>query len=329
MLAGCGTSMGAPKGASMLDLWGETVAGEEALVDVLKTVHHDEASKDIEELLSRCDAFLQLQDDSTIKAFREATLRKLLLRCRRVGTDRNGRSAHQTLLRRLARRRARDSRFKLFTTNYDMCFERAASDLGLIPIDGFSFAAPRHFDPRFFEYDIVKRGDGSDSAAYVPGVFLYYKLHGSVDWGTENGQTVAGGEPADARIIYPARTKFQRSYDQPHLELMARFLAALRDPNSCLVVAGFGFNDDHLTGPILSAVETNPSFRLLVVDPQAETNITDRKTHWQKLDDLSRTADVTFVSATFADFVSQIPDLRALSPAEQLERQVQSIAGRR
>ena len=42
----------------------------------------------------------------------------------------------------------------MFTTNYELCFERSASELGLVALDGFSFFEPRRFDPRYFEYDI-------------------------------------------------------------------------------------------------------------------------------------------------------------------------------
>ena len=37
---------------------------------------------------------------------------------------------HTRFLQRLSKRRIRDSRLKLFTTNYDLCFEKAAAFLG-------------------------------------------------------------------------------------------------------------------------------------------------------------------------------------------------------
>jgi len=35
-------------------------------------------------------------------------------------------------------------------------------------------------------------------------------------------------------------------------------------------VTGFGFNDDHLSEPILAAVRTNPHLRLIIINPSAD-----------------------------------------------------------
>ena len=43
--------------------------------------------------------------------------------------------------------------------------------------------------------------------------------------------------------------------------------SALREPDTAVIVSGFGFHDDHLARPILSAVEANLSLRLIVCDP--------------------------------------------------------------
>lgn len=62
-------------------------------------------------------------------------------------------------------------------------------------------------------------------------------------------------------MIFPAKGKYQQSYIQPHLELIAKFLQGLRDPNICLITSGFGFNDDHLSEPIYAALQSNPAFK--------------------------------------------------------------------
>jgi hypothetical protein len=75
----------------------------------------------IEEFLSRCDAFLQVNKDTDVSNF-VGDCKKVIL----------------------------DPRLKIFTTNYDLCFERAAGDLGLVVIDGFSFMQLRNYDSPFF-----------------------------------------------------------------------------------------------------------------------------------------------------------------------------------
>lgn len=289
---------------------------------------HPETNENIEDLLSRCDAHLLLREDRKVKEFRLRAIAKVLELCRdRAPLERL--EHHKDFLRKLARRRARDSRLKLFTTNYDLCFEAAAGAVSMVPIDGFSFSQPRRFDPRFFEYDIVRRDGVSESSSFVPGVFHYYKIHGSVDWAVRDGKAeINPGVSADAAgIVYPARAKYQRTFEQPHLEIVAQYLAALRQPNTCLLVIGFGFADDHLTRPILSALETNPHFRMIVADPVAEKRLAqDTEGNWPQLASLSQRTDLTFINAKFDELVPLIPDLSALSPAQELARAIQKVA---
>ncbi len=324
--SGTSTEAGYP---SMPDLWTEA-QGLKGINESRAAVSYRDGDN-IEEFLSKCDAFSELNpDDESVCAVRRLTLEMILKRCR-ASMDSSKLVAHQELLKRVARRRARDSRVKLFTTNYDLCFEFAAADLGLVPIDGFSFSQPRRFDPRFFDFDIVKRTSASESVAFIQGVFQYYKLHGSVDWSSRRGRIEIDPQVGanDACLIYPARAKFQRSYQQPHLELMARYLATLREHNTCLVVLGFGFADEHLYAPILAALRANPHFRLIVVSRTIDKKLEAAKSDspYLQLRELARHADVSFVAASFTEFVTLIPDLAALSPAHELEAAVLRVTG--
>lgn len=338
ILAGSGTSL-CVGGPSMSKLWSECVGdvAVEPTKTVLGVLRYGSAAteRNIEELLSRCDALLQVNpDNKDVLAFRKRAIETILHECRKPGKDpSHDLNAHKDFLRRLARRRARDPRLRLFTTNYDLCFETAAGALGLVALDGFSFSQPRRFDPRFFEYDLVRRGaNPSDATAYVAGVFQYLKLHGSVDWAMTPETTVVDAEVDASRacLIYPATTKFRLSFQQPHLELMAQYLAALREPSTCLLVIGFGFNDAHVTEPLLAAMETNPHFRAVIVSPNVEnhSSIPKADTCWPRLVNLiERGADISLVAADFPGFVRLVPDLKALNPAEQLQRAVKTIAG--
>ncbi len=336
ILTGLGTSRHVD-GPDMKDLWQACVGveGEARPTAVLEAVKYgqDDGEQNIEELLSRCDALLQVDPESPgVAAFRSTALTKILDLCRQPGGDSARLEVHREFLRRLSRRRARDPRLKLFTTNYDRCFEVAAGELGLVVVDGFSFSDPRRFDPRFFDYDIVTRSSSSEDAlALIPGLFRYYKLHGSVDWRLAGGGVVVDPEveAQDAALIYPASTKFRISYQQPHLELTAQYLAALRQPNTCLIAVGFGFNDEHLSEPIIAALESNPHLRVVVVSPGGERKMEEGSGNeaWSKLTALAgRGADVGFVGASFEAFVSLIPDLRAMSPAEHLAHAVSRVA---
>lgn len=340
VLAGSGTSLGAVGGPSMWDLWKRCVGEDGARVEeaelVISTTGYDIASEgeNIEGLLSRCEAYLLVHEEECVRVFVKSAKKTILEMCTEfiVSPSEGQLEAHRMFLHRLSRRRARDSRLKLFTTNYDLAFEKTASRLGMVGIDGFSFTQPRCFNPRFFAYDIVRRPlNGGGGGTPLEGVFHLCKLHGSVNWArTKDGaiEVKAQPDPDEACIIYPATGKYRQSYVQPHLELVSQYLAALREPNTCIIVVGFGFNDDHLAEPIISAVQSNPHLRLVVVDPyaskKAEENSTENR-HWNQLRAEAVREDVLLVNATFGEFAELIPELQALTPAQQIARGLKEL----
>jgi hypothetical protein len=345
VLAGSGTSLGEVGGPSMWHLWDHCVnqnAGEsgkdrtksEVAGKVIQRIEfNDGDDENIEALLSRCEAWLQIHpDDQEVKTFITESKKTILAKCTEFLND-DKLEPHRTFVRKLSGRHNRNPRLKIFTTNYyDLCFERAAALQGLIVIDGFSFIQPRRFDPLNFTYDIVRRPRSiEEHAAYLDGVFHLLKLHGSVNWERDsdnNAITQKGNPDAEkACLIYPARGKYQQSYVQPHLELVSQFFASLREPNTCVIVAGFGFNDDHLSEPMLAAIKSNPNLKFIVVDPNAEASAEGTKSsasrYWKELYELAKNdADVWLLNANFSQFVSRIPDLKALSRAQKLEQAV-------
>lgn len=342
VLAGSGTSLGPVGGPSMADLWNFVKANEDGvdklkpLENVAKKVKYNikQEHPNIEHFLSRCDAFLQVnEDDKEVKDCAEACKKIIIEKCD-FELNEGLINSHATFLHRLSRRRVRDSRLKIFTTNYDLCFEYAAGKQGLIVLDGFSFTLPRHYDPRFFNYDIVRRPrSGEDLGSYLEGVFKLYKLHGSVNWARSGSAIEVKEKPSseEACLIYPAKNKYQQSYLQPHLELIAQYLASLREPNTCVIVTGYGFNDDHLSEPILSAVKSNPHLRLILTDRSVDEKLSGAKQaspYWDSFKELAmKGEDIWFIKASFQDVANLIPDLRSLTPAERLVRDLQSVTG--
>lgn len=349
VLAGSGTSLGPiTKGPSMRTLWdycvnanpgtgAATQTVSPAAAKVIADIGYDTAAEkeNIEALLSRCEAYLQVNTSADVTTFITESKKVILDKCSEFIdlADANQLAAHRTFLHRLSRRRVRDSRLKLFTTNYDLCFETAAGKQGLVVLDGFSFTQPRQFDPRFFLYDIVRRPTtGDEVGTPLEGVFHIYKLHGSVNWSrkAENEIEVEPKPtPDSACLIYPAKGKYQQSYVQPHLELVSQYFSVLREPNTCLIVTGFGFNDDHLSEPILAAVRTNPHLRLIIVNPSADdltARPKEKNKYWETLFSLTKQGeDVWLINANFGDFAEMIPDLKSLTPAQRLTRDIKHL----
>lgn len=330
VLSGSGCSLNAG-GPSMGKLWKEIVGSptNKKATKVAEETGYDLDNHNIEDFLSHIEAWLSVSENSDVKDFLDEAKNTILRLCSSFIADRPL-TAHEIMLHRLSRRRSRDQRLKLFTTNYDLCFEKAAASIGAVAIDGFSFMAPRRYDPRYFDYDIVRRPrSGDHHANYLEGLFLYYKLHGSVNWKRSKDGVVEEGEPSgeNACLIYPARGKYQQSYNQPYLESISQYLAAFREPNTCILIVGFGFNDDHLSEPLLSAIRSNPNLRVLVADPllkQKSESGSLNRIQTEIFEQSSAGEDIWLINADFEQFSISIPDLKSLTPAERLWNMVQS-----
>lgn len=329
VLAGSGTSLGQANGPSMADLWEAcTTLGD--FNDVTQALQFDTGNKNIEDLLSSAESYLQVypNSDSHISRFLRNAKGKILSLCTDFDPDLN---AHKLFLSKLSARRPYSPRVKLFTTNYDTCFETAASSLGQIIIDGFSFNIPRTYDPRYFDYDVLRGYNSVDGTPVLQeGVIRLYKLHGSVNW-ERHQQSIRIADKPDADkvcIIYPAKEKYQQSYIQPHLELISQYLVSLRQPETCVLIIGFGLNDNHLSEPLIGAIESNPRARFIFVSPSMndEEHLRQHPHLRRVLEAQQRGADVAFIAATFSKFADLLPDLTALSPDEQLVRAVRQVA---
>ena len=348
VLAGSGTSLGdVVNGPKMWDLWlaCTTEDMEKTAKDCFgesKYISEDIKNQNIEVCLSHCEAYLQVGEETEkTELFLNECKKLILKKCRFINDKDTQLVGHKEFIRKLARRKSKDPRVKLFTTNYDTCFEDAAGLLGITVIDGFSFSIPRIYDARFFDMDIVRRNTTTSSTNihYLEGVYQLYKLHGSTNWSRDSDSPYIikqeeNVEAEDSCMIFPAKGKYQQSYIQPHLELIARFSQSLREPNTCLIIAGFGFNDDHLSEPILSAILSNPHLKVIIVSTSIENDFdaTPPKTskYWKifkKIADDRKNDEIIFINCDFQQFSSLIPDLTALSPAENLLENMKKLFG--
>lgn len=308
---------------TMQDLWkAATEKAGTSFTDILKAVNLDEkaAGEDIELLLSRCQLARELHGAKEIGAFIEATEQVIVKACRFIRDDTNL-STHEMFLRRVARRPTRQPRTRVFTTNYDQCFEVAAARSGFIAVDGFSHTLPQSFDSAYFDYDLVRRVKRDGPPEFIPNVFQLYKLHGSVDWTREDGEVRRVETPKKPLLIYPRHTKFESSYEPPFIDIMGRFQTSLRMENAAMLTIGFGFKDNHLTQPILSAIRANVGLRLVVVDPEIEKPKSEAIEGMTRLIE-SGDSRLTLLQASFEEFVPAIPDLVAETEEERHEQRL-------
>ncbi|OBW98428.1 SIR2 family protein [Gallibacterium genomosp. 1] len=359
VLAGSGTSLTFNKNdekiaPSMSDLWNHCREINENVFDDIRSYTEydnfaekwqnekgeEKTAEDIELFLSRCDTFLTLENLSNrrlkqLAKFIKDAKEKILevTDFTEKITDLSSWKDHEKLLRVLGKRQAKQKRLKVFTTNYDLAFETATSNIGMTVIDGFEYSMPYRFNPSWFTYDIVHRTQSSDkSTSYLPNVFHLYKIHGSVDWiKTEQGiqkkrNEKQQGEPV---IIYPSSNKYQTSYESPYLDMVASFLNAIQQPNTAILCLGFGFNDKHINNAITMALRTNPELLLMV----GTRSLFDEKGSFNKeirslLMNAVKAGDsrISLVDSDFSTFVNQLPDRNKSTPEEDIFKIFQELA---
>jgi hypothetical protein len=294
--------------------------------------------KNVEKLLTLAKIFASLYDNEEgrfVQKFIEDAETAILARVDFV-TEHTDLSHHREIIRKVARRGARKNRAKIFTTNYDLCFEMAAQSKQFVVIDGFSHSMPQLYDRGYFSYDTVRRGETDDAPDYIENVFQFYKLHGSLDWRRGPRHIVRSKSAGDGTpvLIFPRDTKYQEAFEVPYLDMMSAFQTALREPDTTLIVSGFGFNDDHISKPIMAALEANMSLKLVVCDvtfiddpalrgdPQIVplgTPMRVRNSYFERFMSLVDIGDqrITLLSGRFEDLASALPDLVAQTERER------------
>lgn len=173
-----------------------------------------------------------------------------------------------------------------FTTNYDLALEWSAEALGLHCVNGFTGIHDRSFRPSSF--DLGLRNVQARGEARFGTYNLYVaKLHGSVAWVSNKDGNVselpcgtmktkidaflASDKPDDwpGLMIFPGATKFVQTTGFVYGEIIRRFTEFLSRPNTCLIVNGYGFTDDHINRLVVSALQ-NPTLQLIIYLPEVD-----------------------------------------------------------
>lgn len=175
----------------------------------------------------------------------------------------------------------------IFTTNYDMFFESAASNLpSCLIYDGFNrkVGTPEFkFAPESFFDRIYRSGTVYQHQSEVPAINLI-KLHGSISWRREkeldiyytdtppkDTTAIEKGNPETVRssllkraVILPNMRKFESTLlDRVYFDLLRLYSNALEKENALLFVFGFSFDDQHILDITRRALR-NPTAMLVL-----------------------------------------------------------------
>jgi hypothetical protein len=221
----------------------------------------------------------------------------------------------------------------IFTTNYDMFLEHAASLIpGIILNDGFdrtSAIKPAAFSPERYFDRTYRSGTFYSHQIEIPTINLI-KLHGSLSWRKRSDtvvfdpKTIPPLSPADQAdpakvtaflkqhfLILPNLRKFHTTLlERIYYDLLRLFSRALDQQNVVLFTFGFSFADEHILDLTRRALR-NPTSHL-VIFAHDQKSATDYQTKF------SQQRNVTVISpdpASVLDFPRLNKILSSVLPA--------------
>lgn len=147
---------------------------------------------------------------------------------------------------------------RIFTLNYDLCFEnnRNGKELEL------------GFDPQSEAWDF-RRFEPRDET--TPDIYLY-KLHGSINWyrGQGNILRIAASPHPTPDLIFG--TDYKMQYIDPYLFYAYEFRRYSLESRVILAI-GYSFRDDHINGILTQALQKDPDRILIAVSPSASKSL--------------------------------------------------------
>jgi len=168
----------------------------------------------------------------------------------------------------------------VFTTNYDLSVEWAAESVDMQVINGFLGTHNRRFSPQSFDLGFRNVQARGEARFGVYNIYLA-KLHGSLTWKQqadnfyelpatqawrEISAFIGGADDEQNYLVLPRAAKYLQTVGYILGELLRRFAEFMARPQTALIIAGYGFGDEHINRLIRSAL-LNPTLQLVIYLP--------------------------------------------------------------
>lgn len=155
----------------------------------------------------------------------------------------------------------------IFTTNYDLFFEKSIDELiginRFVFNDGANGYFKRVLDSANFNQVVSYKGINDNYISEIPSISII-KPHGSMNWCEEEGKIIIDKGVVDSpKIVKPTGHEEGETYlDNHYYEMLRIFQLELDKPQSVLFSLGFSFQDKHI-GKMIKRALQNPE--LLVI----------------------------------------------------------------
>jgi hypothetical protein len=244
---------GAPYAEAWALIWDALAAGEDNIEGVLSTVRRMQAA------ITTTDKLVGL-NASELGVLSDLIQRTISQEVR-PDEGRFPATLPHAALAQWIRRIDRQTAVEIFTTNYDTLIERSL-EADEVPIfDGFVGSREPFFVPSSLTRDGMAPGRTWTRL---------WKLHGSVTWTLSDSKVgtrvIRGPESETGELILPSLLKYDESRKQPYLSMLDRLGRVLNSSQDfILVVAGFGFGDQHINEVIFEGLDANPRMHVFAL----------------------------------------------------------------
>lgn len=156
---------------------------------------------------------------------------------------------------------------EIFTTNYDYLFEIGLETNGVAYFDGFTGSYKPFFN-----------ADALEDVNYLSKQTKLWKIHGSLGLHKDpsSGRIIRMSSDKGDLLIYPSSLKYNNSKKQPYCAFMDRLNLFLKQDDAVLFVCGYSFGDEHINERILSALQTNTTAHVFVLNYDIEWEKNDK-----------------------------------------------------
>lgn len=158
---------------------------------------------------------------------------------------------------------SRTAPLEIFTTNYDILFERAFEAARVPVFDGFVGTHNPFFYPECFD---------DDGLLPTSKWIRLWKLHGSVNWCLEDGASgkrIIRSQPSvSGELILPSQRKYDESRKQPYVAYMDRMSRLLNMDHALLITCGYSFGDEHINAILYGALDNRSTANIIALQFQ-------------------------------------------------------------
>lgn len=152
---------------------------------------------------------------------------------------------------------------EIFTTNYDILFERSFEAARVPVFDGFVGS----YHP-FFYPECLDDEDLLPKSAWI----RLWKIHGSVNWVLEDGaktKRIIRSFPVESgEMILPSHRKYDESRKQPYVGYIDRLSRILNSEHALLITCGYSFGDEHINAILYAALDNRPNANIIALQFQ-------------------------------------------------------------